>query len=171
MNNEHWVDYPSCRNLIKTRKIPNVSSKTLKGRNFCITGTLETLYRDEIVKIIKAKGGKYSCKIGPKTNVLLVGTWYPNEHWTAPPHKWNYWKKYKMKNTRGWATTDGRANILLKGETDFINFLIHEDKKIKKNKKGFKMIIIIFFFFLYYFRFSFVYLEKLQQPQPFLLKM
>jgi len=169
MNNEHWDDSPPFRNLIKVRKVPNVSSKTLKGRNICITGTLETFYRDELIKIIKSKGGKYNYKIGPKTNVLLVGTWYPNEHWTAPPHKWNYWNKYKMKNAGAWDSK--RSNILLKGESDFINFLIHEDKKIEKDKKGYKMIIIIFFFFLYYFRFSFVYLQKINQPQPFLLKM
>lgn len=48
--------------------------QTLQGKTFVITGTLETLSREQVKSLIKARGGKVSGSVSKKTDYVLVGS-------------------------------------------------------------------------------------------------
>jgi DNA ligase (NAD+) len=45
-----------------------------EGKSFVITGTLSTLSREDVKKLIQANGGKVGSSVSAKTDFLLVGT-------------------------------------------------------------------------------------------------
>lgn len=49
-------------------------SDTFKGKTFVLTGTLETLTRDEASEIIKSHGGKTSSSVSKNTSYVLAGS-------------------------------------------------------------------------------------------------
>jgi DNA ligase (NAD+) len=51
----------------------NTSSKKLAGKTFVITGTLESMSRDEAKALIKKNGGKVSSSVSKATDYVLVG--------------------------------------------------------------------------------------------------
>ncbi len=55
-----------------TRPAKRASSK-LSGKSFVVTGTLESMSRDEAKKLIKDHGGKVSESVSSKTDYLVVG--------------------------------------------------------------------------------------------------
>ncbi len=51
-----------------------ISNRTLAGKTFVITGTLDSMSRDEAKKKIKALGGKVSESVSKKTDYVVVGS-------------------------------------------------------------------------------------------------
>ena len=51
-----------------------VSTQTLAGLTFVVTGGLESFTRDEIAEVIASHGGKASSSVSAKTSYVLVGT-------------------------------------------------------------------------------------------------
>jgi DNA ligase (NAD+) len=45
----------------------------LSGQNFVVTGTLDTLSRDEAAERIRALGGTFQSSVGKDTDYLVVG--------------------------------------------------------------------------------------------------
>lgn len=60
-----------------------------EGKTFVLTGTLETLSREEAKKIIQNNGGKISSSVSPKTDYLLIGE--------SPGSKLDDAKKFQVK--------------------------------------------------------------------------
>ena len=52
---------------------PKMVSQKLSGKTFVITGTLETMSRDEAKEKIKSAGGKVSSSVSASTNYVVVG--------------------------------------------------------------------------------------------------
>ena len=80
-----WFDDSNNQSLIKELKSIGFSlkennskdkeneSKLLKGKNFVLTGTLDSLTRDEAKQLIENAGGKVSSSISKKTDFLIAG--------------------------------------------------------------------------------------------------
>ncbi len=80
-----WFDDPNNQHLIKQLKSIGFSlkennlnynsnhSNLLKGKIFVLTGTLNSLTRDEAKEIIESAGGKVSSSISKKTDYLITG--------------------------------------------------------------------------------------------------
>ncbi|MDP3013515.1 MAG: NAD-dependent DNA ligase LigA, partial [Candidatus Subteraquimicrobiales bacterium] len=66
-----------------------VSTNKLKGQSFIVTGTLETMTREEAHKKIIQYGGDVNTSISPSTNFLVVGE--------EPGSKLDKAKKYRVK--------------------------------------------------------------------------
>lgn len=49
------------------------ASDLLNGKTFVVTGTMETMTRDEISKLITDNGGKVSGSVSKKTDYLVAG--------------------------------------------------------------------------------------------------
>ncbi len=61
------------RNLgVWPEEIKHVGGK-LNGKNFVVTGTLETMSRDEAAEKIRALGGTFQSSVGNETDYLVVG--------------------------------------------------------------------------------------------------
>ncbi len=61
------------KNGVEIRKQPKRVSGALTGKTFVITGTLESLSRDEAKKKIKALGGKTAESVSKNTDYVVVG--------------------------------------------------------------------------------------------------
>ena len=53
--------------------IQSVKSDELGGKTFVLTGTLQTMTRDEAGDIIKSMGGKTSSSVSKKTSFVIAG--------------------------------------------------------------------------------------------------
>lgn len=61
-------------NLLNQVKVTEVtSSKKLKGKTFVLTGTLDSLSRDEAKQCIRRAGGEVSSSVSKKTDFVVVG--------------------------------------------------------------------------------------------------
>lgn len=58
-------------NLNGTKK--SLKSEIFSGKTICITGSFDTMSRDDIVKIIEENSGKASSSVSKKTSFLIVG--------------------------------------------------------------------------------------------------
>lgn len=73
-----FADEDNNRLLEKFKELgvsPHYSSKTgkLEGKNFVITGTLESMSRDEAAERIRSLGGTFQSSVGKDTDYLVVG--------------------------------------------------------------------------------------------------
>jgi DNA ligase (NAD+) len=79
-----WFDEPANRALIEAfrgagltlrgeRKSVPVGPQPLAGKNFVITGTLETMSREDAQRAIERLGGKVTGSVSKKTSYLVVG--------------------------------------------------------------------------------------------------
>jgi DNA ligase (NAD+) len=79
-----WFDEPANRELIEAfrraglkltgeRKRAPAGPQPLAGKTFVITGTLESMSRDDAQAKIEALGGKVTGSVSKKTNYLVVG--------------------------------------------------------------------------------------------------
>jgi DNA ligase (NAD+) len=75
-----WLQNPAHKKLVKqlihngVRIVPPVrKSQTLKGKTLVVTGTLETLSREEAEAQIRAHGGKASGSVSVSTDYVVVG--------------------------------------------------------------------------------------------------
>jgi DNA ligase (NAD+) len=55
--------------------VPVYTKKTgaLNGKHFVVTGSLESMSRDEAAEAIRAKGGVFQTSVGKDTNYLVAG--------------------------------------------------------------------------------------------------
>lgn len=75
-----WFSEPTHQELLKKLKNAGVwplpAKKTggsLMGKNFVVTGTLETMGREEAAEQIRAYGGTFQSSVGKDTNYLVAG--------------------------------------------------------------------------------------------------
>lgn len=48
-------------------------TKELAGKSFCVTGSFESISRDEIHEMIEKNGGEVRTSVSPKLDYLIVG--------------------------------------------------------------------------------------------------
>lgn len=88
-----WFNEPRNQKLIERllavglKPTPAKASGKLKNKAFVITGTLQTLSRDNAAEKIRALGGKFQNSVGKDTNYLIVGQ-KPGESKVADAKKW-----------------------------------------------------------------------------------
>lgn len=58
---------------ILTFEKPVIASRSLVGKTLVVTGTLETLSRDEVKALIKSHGGKVASSVSKKTSYVIAG--------------------------------------------------------------------------------------------------
>ena len=79
-----WFDEPANRELIEgfrragltlegARKVAPVGPQPLAGKTFVLTGTLDTMSREEAQQRIEALGGKVTGSVSKKTSFVVVG--------------------------------------------------------------------------------------------------
>jgi DNA ligase (NAD+) len=79
-----WFDEPANRNLVEQfrqaglklegeRKLATAGPQPLAGKTFVLTGTLETMSRDDAQGRIEALGGKVTGSVSKKTSYVVVG--------------------------------------------------------------------------------------------------
>lgn len=75
-----WFSEPANQKLIEKFRKYGVEPETVKqvggklsGQNFVVTGTLETMSRDEAAEKIRALGGTFQSSVGKDTDYLVVG--------------------------------------------------------------------------------------------------
>jgi len=73
-----FADEDNLRMLAKMKSLgvePYYEAKTgkLAGKNFVVTGTLETISRDEAAERIRAQGGTFQSSVGKDTDYLVAG--------------------------------------------------------------------------------------------------
>ncbi|MBI2589502.1 NAD-dependent DNA ligase LigA [Candidatus Berkelbacteria bacterium] len=75
-----WFQNPAHRALLKKLRENGVKilpparqSQTLKGKTLVVTGTLETMSREEAEALIRAHGGKASGSVSDQTDYVIVG--------------------------------------------------------------------------------------------------
>jgi DNA ligase (NAD+) len=73
------------KNGIVVKNVPRHNSQVLHGKNFVLTGTLESLTRDEAKEKIRARGGNVSSLVSKETDYVVVGA--------EPGSKYNTAKK------------------------------------------------------------------------------
>ena len=54
-------------------KLETSSNEEINGKTFVLTGSLETVTREEATEIIENLGGKTSSSVSKRTSVLVVG--------------------------------------------------------------------------------------------------
>ncbi len=69
---ENILEYKKLLRIFSFKEV-KISSSIFDGMIFVLTGTLDSLGRDEAKKIIKNNGGKVSSQISSKTDFLLAG--------------------------------------------------------------------------------------------------
>ena len=74
---------------IKAPEKVNEAALPLVGRTYVITGTLETMSRDEAKDLIKKNGGKVSSSVSAQTDYVVVGD--------APGSKYDDAMKFGVK--------------------------------------------------------------------------
>jgi DNA ligase (NAD+) len=75
-----WFEEPRNKKLLdKFEKYgvkPQAASEQsgpLSGKNFVVTGSMESLSRDEAAELIRALGGTFQSSVGKETDYLVVG--------------------------------------------------------------------------------------------------
>lgn len=75
-----WFEQPRNRRLLGKFEKVGVKPQTahppegpLSGKNFVVTGTLESMSREEAAERIRALGGRFQSSIGEETDYLVVG--------------------------------------------------------------------------------------------------
>jgi DNA ligase (NAD+) len=75
-----WFERPSSKELLDKFKKYGVEPQTaheikgpFSGKNFVITGTLESMSREEGAERIRALGGKFQSSVSKDTDYLVVG--------------------------------------------------------------------------------------------------
>ena len=58
---------------VNMRSLFEVEDRRFEGMTFVLTGTLETLTRDEASQLIERLGGKTSSSVSKKTSVVVAG--------------------------------------------------------------------------------------------------
>lgn len=54
-------------------KVENISNDEINGKTFVLTGSLETITREDATELIESLGGKTSSSVSKKTSVVIVG--------------------------------------------------------------------------------------------------
>jgi len=77
-----WFEDPANRQLIERLKAAGLrteeseaapASRTFQGMQFVLTGTLESMTRDDARKAIEERGGRVTSSVSKKTSVVVVG--------------------------------------------------------------------------------------------------
>lgn len=71
--NKLFIDKLLRNGVVVEKQMSNVNGQRFKGQTFVITGTLESMSRDEAKKKIKTLGGKVSESVSKNTSFVVVG--------------------------------------------------------------------------------------------------
>lgn len=73
-NNVEMIERLKATGLTFTSKAPKKQKKTLTGKTFVLTGTLDSLTRDEAKTLIETHGGTVTSSVSKKTDYVVVGS-------------------------------------------------------------------------------------------------